>query len=210
MRNVLLQGFDDRFANSQVFFGGKNVASGNKEFVEQVVKWVFNEKRVVSLKGVYHHREADKQQRGIYRIEDKMVYKVKFSEFYQGKWHPFSAQDIQLEVTMLDPHIRKTLSASKQQEDPTATGYLAFFTLPDVYGVFKFKLDYKRHGFSWLETEDIVEIRPFRHNEYPRFLIAAYPYYMNAFSMIAGFVFVSVLWLFHSDQQSTQDKIKKQ
>ncbi len=50
---------------------------------------------------------------------------------------------MQLEFTMLDPHIRTSL--------PPATGnageYSVTFRVPDRHGVFKFIIDYKRKGF---------------------------------------------------------------
>lgn len=59
--------------------------------------------------------------------------------------------------------------------------------VPDVYGVFKFVINYKRKGLSVIHLEEQVPIRPYRHNEYERFILAAYPYYTSAFSMMVGF-----------------------
>ena len=85
------------------------------------------------------------------------------------------------------------------------------FTLPDVYGVFTFKMTYQRHGYSWLETKDTVQIRPFRHNEYPRFMVIAYPYYgifliniiANIFSMMGAFMVLCSLWLFNKNKPNS-------
>ncbi|KAK5837160.1 hypothetical protein PVK06_012970 [Gossypium arboreum] len=38
-------------------------------------------------------------------------------------------------------------------------------------------------------------VRPYRHNEYERFIPAAYPYYGAAFSMMAGFFIFSFVHL---------------
>jgi oligosaccharyltransferase complex subunit beta len=60
-----------------------------------------------------------------------------------GTWEPFSdLTDVQLEFTMLDPHIRTALS-------PVAGvpgEYSVTFRAPDRHGVFKFVIDYKRKG----------------------------------------------------------------
>ena len=59
--------------------------------------------------------------------------------------------------------------------------------LPDVYGIFKFVVDYNRLGYSHIHLEEQVPIRPFRHDEYERFIVAAYPYYSGILSVMAGF-----------------------
>ncbi len=94
---------------------------------------------------------------------------------------------------MLDPYIRTTL---KQVDYSSSFGrFEAKFRLPDVYGVFTFKVNYKRTGLTYILAEDQVSIRPFRHNEYPRFLTAAYPYYASTGSMVVGFLVFSAVWL---------------
>jgi oligosaccharyltransferase complex subunit beta len=94
---------------------------------------------------------------------------------------------------MLDPYIRTTL---KQAPSSSSFGrFQANVRLPDVYGVFTLKVNYKRAGLSYILAEDQVSIRPFRHNEYPRFLTAAYPYYASTYSMIVGFLVFSAVWL---------------
>ena len=40
--------------------------------------------------------------------------------------------------------------------------------MPDVYGIYKFRL---------FNENTQVSIRPFKHDEFPRFILAAYPYY---------------------------------
>ena len=58
-------------------------------------------------------------------------------------WEPYSGiQDMQLEFTMLDPHIRTALPPV-----PGSPGeYSVTFRVPDRHGVFKFVVDYKRNG----------------------------------------------------------------
>jgi oligosaccharyltransferase complex subunit beta len=151
------------------------------------------------LTNVRHHRQGEQGQHGIYRIKDDMIYEMDVSEWRNGQWNVFEAKDIQVEAVMLDPYIRKTMKIDSSSG--SNTHYKASFKLPDQYGVFTFKLNYRRHGYTWLEASDLVEVRPFRHNEYPRFLLGAYPYYVNAFSMIIGFVLVSIFWLFDAETE---------
>ena len=69
--------------------------------------------------------------------------------------------------------------------------------VPDVYGVFKFVISYHRLGYTSIEESWQVSVRPFKHNEYERFLLPAYPYYASAFSMMAGFCMLSFFFLYH-------------
>lgn len=45
-----------------------------------------------------------------------------------------------------------------------------------------------------------MTIRPFKHNEYPRFLVGAYPYYGSIFATIIGLIVFSILFLLHKDK----------
>ncbi len=42
-----------------------------------------------------------------------------------------------------------------------------------------------------------VPVRPFRHNEYERFLVCAYPYYASAFSTLIAFFILGFAYLYH-------------
>ena len=126
-----------------------------------------------------------------------------------ASWKPYSdITDMQLEFTMLDPHIRITL--------PPVAGepgkYQVQFRAPDRHGVFKFVVDWRRKGyvhvhpnftnvtdrfirFSFLQTATTVPVVPPRHDQYPRFLSAAWPYYAGAISTSVGFFLFAALWL---------------
>ena len=59
--------------------------------------------------------------------------------------------------------------------------------MPDVKGVFKLVLNYEREGISLIHIEEELPVRPFKHNQYERFIVAAYPYYAGIFSSMAAF-----------------------
>ena len=76
----------------------------------------------------------------------KQVYSLNVTRFDapSRRWVPYSSiQDMQLEFTMLDPHIRTGLAPV-----PGSPGtYSAQFRVPDRHGVFKFVVDYRRKGY---------------------------------------------------------------
>jgi oligosaccharyltransferase complex subunit beta len=61
-----------------------------------------------------------------------------------SSWVPYSGlNDLQLEFTMLDPHVRTALPPV-----PGHAGvYSVTFHAPDRHGVFKFVVNYKRKGY---------------------------------------------------------------
>ncbi|ORX58800.1 Dolichyl-diphosphooligosaccharide-protein glycosyltransferase 48kDa subunit [Hesseltinella vesiculosa] len=184
--------FSDAFWSGDV--KGLNT-EGNKNFITELTKWTFAEKSVLKVVDHRHHPKDSTEPLPWYRIKDDIVYTLEVTEFKDGQWVPFHADDIQLEVIMLDPYIRTTLKDVTPASQDHFGRFAANVKLPDVYGVFTFKVNYKRPGWTYLLAEDVVAIRPFRHNEYPRFLSAAYPYYASVGSMIAGFLVFSLVWL---------------
>jgi oligosaccharyltransferase complex subunit beta len=97
---------------------------------------------------------------------------------------------MQLEFTMLDPHIRTALLPSSKPGQ-----YTVQFRAPDRHGVFKFVVDYRRKGLTRLHATTTVPVVPPRHDGYPRFLSAAWPYYVGAMSTSVGFFLFSAMWL---------------
>jgi len=123
----------------------------------------------------------------LYRIRDEIDYKIAIEELgFEGKWKPFVTNDLQLEFAMLDPYQRRTLTHLGNGQ------YATTFMLPDQYGTFAFRLVYNRPGLSRLRILDSVNVRPFRHDEYERFIPAAYPYYAAVAVVMVGFLVFSI------------------
>ena len=72
------------------------------------------------------------------------VYSVDIEQLVGDQWKPFSASDVQLEFVRIDPFVRTTLKRA------SGSTYHAKFVVPDVYGVFQFKLEYQRLGYTRL------------------------------------------------------------
>ena len=74
--------------------------------------------------------------------------------------------------------------------------FSTIINVPDVYGVFKFQVVYIRSGYTSIELSEQIPVRPFRHNEYERFLVSAFPYYASVLSLMVAFVLLDVLFLY--------------
>lgn len=214
---LLFAGSLDMFSNK--FFSIAGV--GNEEFLMAASQWVFGESGVLRFRNIVHHKSDgsppdvilhEKERPDlpetlypdpeitrnslVYRIKDEIVYSMIVEEMKDGKWQPFCADDMQMEFVMLDPYVRKTMVCNKD------TGkFVAQFTTPDKYGIFKFRVLYRRTGYSVIHAETQVSLRPFKHNEYERFISSAFPYYASAISANVAFVVFTIAFLFTNENK---------
>ncbi|EJF62711.1 dolichyl-diphosphooligosaccharide-protein glycosyltransferase [Dichomitus squalens LYAD-421 SS1] len=194
--------FSDEYIDKEI---SKGVKSGNRQFAKDVAAWTFQEANVLRIDTVEHHRVNETLPRETYTINNQVTYTAYISKYDPelDLWEPYSGiNDLQLEFTMLDPHIRTSL--------PPVAGepgkYSVTFRVPDRHGVFKFNVDYKRKGWSYLSSTTVVPVVPPRHDEYPRFLSAAWPYYAGAFSTSAAFLLFVALWLAGDEREPKKGK----
>ncbi|EGN96280.1 hypothetical protein SERLA73DRAFT_185948 [Serpula lacrymans var. lacrymans S7.3] len=195
--------FSDEFTKKELPNGKP---SGNAQFARDVVNWVFQESLALRIDHTTHHRVNETVPGEFYTTNDQIVYTAHISAYNPrtSSWEPFSGlTDLQLEFTMLDPHVRIAL--------PPVAGspgiYEVQFRAPDRHGVFKFVVDWRRRGYTYLQSSTTVPVVPPRHNEYPRFLSAAWPYYAGAMSTSAGFILFAALWL--AGDVKGERKVKK-
>lgn len=191
----------DKFYNSVVQAQSKTgepEPAGNRAFVSGVVDWVLKRNGDLRFSNVKHNKVGEEPSDAAYRITDQVEYSIVIEEMRNGNWEAFRGSDVQLEFVRIDPFVRVYLTAD-------AGGLFSVeFKVPDVYGVFKFMVDYNRVGYTHLSSVDQVSVRPFHHTEYERFIPSAYPYYASAFSMMAGLFVFSFVFLYHSDTPKVQ------
>lgn len=196
--------FSDEAFNSGVakVHGDKVSAaqSGNKALSIHLSQWAFGERGRLRVRNVDHHREGEKESSNTYTITDTVVYRIEIEELKNGKWQPFDANDVQLEFVRIDPFIRTTL-----KKKPNGV-YEAIFKVPDVWGVYQFKVDYDRIGYTRLYHATQVSVRPLQHTQYERFIPSAYPYYVSAFSMMIGVFLFSFVFLYYKDDTKTKSE----
>lgn len=173
--------------------------SGNEELSSALSQWVFKEKGVLRVVSVKHNKVGESAPPAAYTIKENIVYSIRIEEVVNGKWVPFQGNDVQLEFVRLDPFVRTTLTNKNGNCEVQ-------FQIPDVYGIFKFVVNYNRIGYTKLFSSTQVSVRPLEHTQYDRFIPAAYPYYVSAFSMIVAVFFFSFIQLYHSDPVTTSQK----
>lgn len=187
---------DEAFTSAVQHSGGGRAhkVSGNRAVSAAVSAWVFGEVGRLRVASVTHHKDGEAQPPKAYTITDPAVYTIAIEQQIGGVWQPYRADDVQLEFVRIDPFVRTTLK-------PVGQGrYQARFKIPDVYGVFQFKVNYDRVGYTHLQSATQVSVRPLMHTEYERFIPSAFPYYVSSFSMMFGvFVFAFVFLHYRED-----------
>lgn len=98
-----------------------------------------------------HHKAGESHTPGSYIVTEKVVYTVVIEELQNGVWNGYNAQDIQLEFVRIDPFVRINLKRVEGK-------YEARFKIPDVYGVYQFKIDYQRKGYTFLSSATQVSL----------------------------------------------------
>lgn len=149
--------------------------------VTSFVRWTLSGSGMLHVGRIKHWNEDDVERRdSTYRVGDRIGVSVDVFEWRteQKEWLPFSADDMQLELSMLDPYVRAPL------RDAGNGTYSASVVAPNQIGVYKFVVEYHRPGLSGISKMEVVPVRPLLHNEYERFIPMAVPYYVASFSVI--------------------------
>ncbi|KAL3228975.1 Dolichyl-diphosphooligosaccharide--protein glycosyltransferase subunit WBP1 [Nakaseomyces bracarensis] len=153
-------GSADAFLNSNY--------ESNKEFLNEISKWVFNEKAVIKVVNVAHqHIDGTTYEERPYKVTDNISYEIALSEWNGKQWVPFERNDVQFELRQIDPYYRITMKAVRGG-DKAVIYSTGDFKLPDRHGMFTFLTDYKRPGLSYIHESDVRAIRHLANDEYPR------------------------------------------
>ena len=150
-----LEFFSNEFFDSSVekSLNGKRFdKSGNEQVAMSITQWTFKERGVLRVAKVEHHLASAKSSPAAYTIKDDTIFAITIEEYINGKWVPFQGKDVQMEFVRLDPFVRTTLSAKNGRLETR-------FILPDVYGIFKFVVDYNRVGYTHLLSTTQVSFK---------------------------------------------------
>ncbi|KDN41197.1 hypothetical protein RSAG8_07611, partial [Rhizoctonia solani AG-8 WAC10335] len=139
--------FSDEFAKAEVAPGK---TSGNAQFSQDLASWTFQESLVYRIDSSSHRLASTPAHKATapptqYTVKNDIVYEFHVSKYngQTGEWVPDSGiEDLQLDFTMLDPHVRVDLPAVKAEPGV----YRVEFRAPDRHGVFKFIVDWRRQG----------------------------------------------------------------
>uniref|UniRef100_A0A6G3MI45 Dolichyl-diphosphooligosaccharide--protein glycosyltransferase 48 kDa subunit (Trinotate prediction) n=1 Tax=Henneguya salminicola TaxID=69463 RepID=A0A6G3MI45_HENSL len=152
-------------------------------------EWAFQQHGVLRIVNATHKLVSSGEKLDEYVVETLLEYSITVQELNKnGKWTPYIADDLQLELERLTIFGRVTYNQ-------TSNGvYTARFFSPDFIGTYGLRTRYRKIGYTPLDHQMKIIIRPRRHNDYDRFIFGAWPYYLTAFIMM-GMVYVLVFAL---------------
>ena len=169
---------------------GDILSSANYVLCTEMAEWNLQERGVLRVDNVRHHK-AGEQWNGAnpenYKREVDIEYYIDVQEKKNGQWLPYIADDIQFQFTMLDPYYQDALVRVNKQ----AATYTYALKTPWRLGIFKFIVDFKRYGLTYIDNKMEVSVIQLRHDEFPRFETTGFPYYTSVFVLMASsFLFV--------------------
>jgi len=181
--------FSDEYFKAEV----KGAATGNKALARALSMWCFKETGELKVDSVNHHLVGESSPPPFYTIREVVEFEVVIKEKVNGEWVPFNGKDVQVEFVRIDPFVRATMHNENGR-------IFAQFKIPDVYGVYQFRINHQRLGITRVQTTTQVSVRPLRHDQYERFIASAYPYYTSAFSMMFGVFIFSIVFLHYKEE----------
>lgn len=162
--------------------------SGHAATTRALAAWALGERGVLRSRGVstalVGRPPVVGEEAATYRVRDDVAFGVTLEEWdcATARWVPYVATDVQVELVMLNPYVRTRLASVAGEPGR----YTATLRVPDVIGIYSFRVAYYRPGLTPVDVTEVVSVRPFLHNEFERFIPQAYPYYAGAFSMLMG------------------------
>ncbi|ANB15578.1 Wbp1p [Sugiyamaella lignohabitans] len=192
----------------------KNGAAASASAIDNITKWTFQEKSVLKSVGASHYDLTfpEVENPHIYKVSTDVLYLISLSEWNGNEWVPFDASDVQLEFIMLDPYYRLTLSrnatAEAAAEDGSIAIYSTQFKAPDQYGMFTFKTEYQRPGYTFVEDARVVTVRHIANDEWPRSweITNSWVYLTSAGSVVIGWLVFVAFYLYTGYSPKKSDK----
>ncbi|KAH8498349.1 hypothetical protein H0E87_017313 [Populus deltoides] len=123
---------------------------GLAPFSDSLDLWGAEGRELNQAVDVRHHEVGKADEPAIYRIKDELEYSVEIYVWSGASCEPYVADDVQVQFYMMSPYVLKTLSTD------TEGLYFTSFKVPDVYGVFQFKMECQRLGCTSLSLSKQV------------------------------------------------------
>ncbi len=191
---------------SNKLMGNNDHGAETTALIASLTAWTFQEIAVLQVSRPSHWLTnssiADEQrQKGsygtVYRVGDHVAYSIDIAEIANNRSTPFRATDVELQVVLVETVAQIILTGN---ENGTFSGQ---FRAPDVPGVYRLRVAYRRPGFSNILSIARVTVRPFNHDEFERFLPIAYPFYTGLVSLLVGFVTFGIAFV-HAGNGTTR------
>ena len=140
-KNIVLVAALQARNNARVVVAGSLKMFQTSEPAKNILLWAMKCRGVLRESNVKHHLVGETKSPEFYTIMEDAHYELTVEELVEGQWQPFQGNDMFLDFHRLDPFVRTRL----QNKNGV---FSVDFKLPDVYGVFQFRTNYKRLGYT--------------------------------------------------------------
>jgi oligosaccharyltransferase complex subunit beta len=131
----------------------------------------------------------------IYRIRDEIDVRMCLTSPPTG-----DPSDFQIELKMMNIQVRKSFD-SIASDDPTCLVMREPLQLPPKAAVYTLQVNHNRPGWSQLQHSERILLRPFRHDEFARFLPVAGPYCASWLGLLVATMFILLPRLFKANNK---------
>lgn len=123
----------------------------------------------------------------IYRIKDHVNIRMCLVTGSDSqRFIPENVQNFQFELKMMNIQVRKTFDSIDSDGCLNSLNV----QLPPKPAIYTLQIHHNRPGWSQLNHEERLLVRPFRHDEFPRFLKIALPYYVSWIGLLVASYFI--------------------
>ena len=163
--------------------------------------------------------------RNHYNFKESLHAEVVLEEYNgkAGSWELYKSNDFVFQFSILDPYIRHPITLHDRDDPNLDEDAKQFFeqslltpqdrgydyvmgtevVLPDFQGIYALEI-LNHHTFthplsegtSFVNAKAQISLGPILHNEYPRFILPAYPYYISLLSVCITFALFSIIFIF--------------
>lgn len=209
---------ESRSSHSRFLWMGSDAEFIKKSPVaEHLSSWVLQEKNILRIDSVTHYKISDTSATEIeinpevYKVGDTARYEITVQEWVDNnKWRGYDANDLQLEFVMLDPYYRLNLVKDTAKSSPEYSVYYTEFKVPDQHGMFTFRMEYARPGYTVLESSQVVTVRHTANDEWPRSweITNSWVYLTSAVCTVVSFAVFVVLYIYSGSGSPSEAKTK--
>lgn len=123
--------------------------------------------------------------------------------FVPGRTSSLSLDDFQVELKMMT--IEARVAFESVTDDCLLSPPLHLPTTPAIYTL---RSHVRRPGYTLITASETLLVRPYRHDEFDRFLVSAMPYYASWASLLVGTFLVLVPFMLQ--QSGTRPTVQKE
>lgn len=224
---VYAAGLESRHSHSRfVWMGSDAEFIKDSAIAESVTSWALQERNVLRVTSVSHFKLDDSETTtivnpSIYKVGDHARYEIVVQQGGRarsssqqsttgGLWKAYDADDIQLEFVMLDPYYRLNLHKDTAKSTSEYSVYFAEFQVPDQHGMFTFKVNYARPGYTLINEAHTVTVRHTANDEWPRSweISNSWVYLTSAVCTVVSFGVFVILYMYSGTGAPAETKTK--